>query len=103
MCHVDSCYVDIGRHGSMVHPEIDTPAAPGAMQGLRGVYPLTDKLRNQGIGSRQIFTWIQTALAASPSISETLPRKVTESMKLMPLREALANIHNPQSLEALNL
>ncbi len=106
--HTGNEYIVFGKpeefngRWSMVHPEIDTPAAPGAMQGLRGVYPLTDKLRNQGIGSRQIFTWIQTALAASPSISETLPRKVTESMKLMPLREALANIHNPQSLEALN-
>ncbi len=106
--HIGNEYIIFGKpeefngRWSMVHPEIDTPTAPGAMQGLRGVYPLTDKLRNQGIGSRQIFTWIQTALAASPFISETLTREVTESMKLMPLREALVNIHNPQSLEALN-
>ncbi len=106
--HTGNEYIVFGKpeefngRWSMVHPEIDTPTAPGAMQGLRGVYPLTDKLRNQGIGSRQIFTWIQTALAASPAISETLPREVIESMRLMPLRDALVNIHNPQSLEALN-
>lgn len=106
--HTGNEYIVFGKpeefngRWSMVHPEIDTPSAPGAMQGLRGVYPLTDKLRNQGIGSRQIFTWIQTALAASPAISETLPREVIESMRLMPLRDALVNIHNPQSLEALN-
>lgn len=106
--HTGNEYIVFGKpeefngRWSMVHPEIDTPSAPGAMQGLRGVYPLTDKLRNQSIGSRQIFTWIQTALAASPAISETLPREVIESMRLMPLRDALVNIHNPQSLEALN-
>ncbi len=106
--HTGNEYIVFGKpeefngRWSMVHPEIDTPSAPGAMQGLRGVYPLTDKLRNQGIGSRQIFTWIQTALAASPAISDTLPREVIESMRLMPLRDALVNIHNPQSLEALN-
>ena len=27
---------------SMVHPEVDPPDAPGAAEGLRGVYPLTE-------------------------------------------------------------
>lgn len=87
---------------SMVHPEVDLPDSAGASQGLRGIYPLTDTLRNQGIATRQIFTWIQTALNAAPHISETLPDYIIRKLRLMPLRDALVNIHNPQSLEALN-
>lgn len=87
---------------SMVHPEVDLPDSAGASQGLRGIYPLTDALRNQGIATRQIFTWIQTALNAAPHISETLPDYIIRKLRLMPLRDALVNIHNPQSLEALN-
>ena len=106
--HIGNEYIVFGKpeefngRWSMVHPEIDLPASPGAMTGLRGVYPLTDKLRQRGISSRQIFTWIQTALTTAPDITETLPRQLMERLKLMPLRQALVNIHNPQSLDALN-
>lgn len=101
--HTGNEYIIFGKpelfnnRWSMVHPEVDTPAATTAAQGLRGVYPLTETLRNQGIGARQIFTWVQTALAASPVITETLPRSIIERLKLMSLRESLINIHNPQS------
>lgn len=105
--HTGNEYIIFGKpelfnnRWSMVHPEVDTPAATTAAQGLRGVYPLTETLRNQGIGARQIFTWVQTALAASPVITETLPRSIIEQLKLMSLRESLINIHNPQSNEKL--
>ena len=105
--HIGNEYIIFGKpelfnnRWSMVHPEVDTPAATTAAQGLRGVYPLTETLRNQGIGARQIFTWVQTALAASPVITETLPRSIIERLKLMSLRESLINIHNPQSNEKL--
>ena len=105
--HTGNEYIIFGKpelfnnRWSMVHPEVDTPAATTAAQGLSGVYPLTETLRNQGIGARQIFTWVQTALAASPVITETLPRSIIERLKLMSLRESLINIHNPQSNEKL--
>lgn len=105
--HTGNEYIIFGKpelfnnRWSMVHPEVDTPAATTAAQGLRGVYPLTETLRNQGIGARQIFTWVQAALAASPVITETLPRSIIEQLKLMSLRESLINIHNPQSNEKL--
>lgn len=105
--HTGNEYIIFGKpelfnnRWSMVHPEVDTPAATTAAQGLRGVYPLTETLRNQGIGARQIFTWVQTAFAASPVITETLPRSIIERLKLMSLRESLINIHNPQSNEKL--
>lgn len=87
---------------SMVHPEVDMPDSAGATQGLRGIYPLTDPLRNQGIASRQIFTWVQAALGASPHISETLPGSIITKYRLVSLHDALVNIHNPKSIEALN-
>ena len=105
--HTGNEYIIFGKpelfnnRWSMVHPEVDTPAATTAAQGLRGVYPLTETLRNQGIGARQIFTWVQAALAASPVTTETLPRSIIEQLKLMSLRESLINIHNPQSNEKL--
>ena len=86
---------------NMVHPEIDTTTSAASMQGLRGVYPLTETLRNKGITSRTLFTYIQGILSASPNISETLPQSLITRLNLMPLREALVNIHNPKSNEQL--
>lgn len=86
---------------NMVHPEIDTTTSAASMQGLRGVYPLTETLRNKGITSRTLFTYIQSILSASPNISETLPQSLITRLNLMPLREALVNIHNPKSNEQL--
>ena len=82
---------------SMVHPEVDSTNSIGATQGLRGIYPLTDVLRNHNIGSKQFFTWAQTILASTPNISETLPQYLIDRLKLMSIRDALVNIHNPKS------
>ena len=81
---------------SMVHPEVDSTNSIGATQGLRGIYPLTDVLRNHNIGSKQFFTWAQTILASTPNISETLPQYLIDRLKLMSIRDALVNIHNPK-------
>ncbi len=86
---------------SMVHPEVDPPETAGAAQGLRGVYPLTEKLRNRGISSRNIFTWVQNALAATPHITETLPAHLLERYNLMGAGEAIRTVHNPRSTAAL--
>ncbi|MCM1518046.1 MAG: ATP-dependent DNA helicase RecG [Pseudoflavonifractor sp.] len=86
---------------SMVHPEVDGVNSTGAMQGLRGVYPLTEPLRNAGFSSRTLFTLVQGALAAVPHVEETLPGEIIGKLGLMPLREALVAAHNPQSPEQL--
>lgn len=82
---------------SMVHPEVDGVNTVGASQGLRGIYPLTDTLRNQNIGSKQLFTWTQTVLNSVKDINETLPRYIIDKHKLMSIKDALINIHNPKS------
>lgn len=87
---------------SMVHPEIDTTRSSGDMLGLRGVYPLTEKLRNAGISSRTIHIFIQSALQSIRLISDPLPAYIIEQYKLLPLNEAIATIHHPKGHDQLN-
>jgi ATP-dependent DNA helicase RecG len=105
--HLNTEYILFGKpeefngHWSMVHPEVDTPQSLTAAQGLRGVYSLTEKLTAQGIGSRQIFGWVQSVLAATPTIRDTLPQQMLTRLGFPGLREALVDIHNPMSNEKL--
>ena len=100
-------YILFGKPGEfngtrqMVHPEIDPVGSTTATGGLRGVYPLTEKLRNAGIGSRTIFTWVMNLLSTMRPVAETLSTDVIEAMKLMPLRDALVAVHNPQDAATL--
>lgn len=105
--HPGSEYVLFGKPSefnsrwSMVHPEVDTSTSTGAMQGLRGVYPLTETLRNRGVSSRTIFLWVQTAIVATQHIKDPIPDNLMRHLNLMPLRDALVTIHNPRDNEAL--
>ena len=100
-------YILFGKPGEfngtrqMVHPEIDPIGSTTATGGLRGAYPLTEKLRNAGIGSRTIFTWVMNLLSTMRPVAETLSTDVIEAMKLMPLRDALVAVHNPQDAATL--
>lgn len=101
-------YVVFGRPSffagvwSMVHPEIDPPGAVTATEGLRGVYPLTEKLRSAGYTSRTFLTLANNLLSTTTSITDPIPASVTEPLKLMDLRSALVAIHNPRNNEQLN-
>ena len=92
---------EFNRRWSMIHPEVDTTSATTAAQGLRGVYPLTEQLRNRGISSRTLFTWIQSVLNSTPKLSESLSQPVIDHYRLMPLRDALCAIHNPKDVAQL--
>ena len=81
---------------SMVHPEIDPPESAGASVGLRGVYPLTEKLRNRGITVRNMHMWVQNAIASLPGrLPETLPAYLVERYGLMSGHDAILAVHNP--------
>lgn len=80
---------------SMVHPEVDPPESANANAGFRGVYPLTEKLRNRGVSARNIFMWVQNALSAAKYIPETLPTDIIERYRLMGGAEAIRTVHNP--------
>lgn len=93
---------DFSGRWSMVHPEIDTPQAIASAAPLRGVYPLTEQLRNRGITSKNIHTWINTLLGGvAATITDPLPRSLIGRLNLMPKGEALRQIHNPTDPESL--
>ncbi len=104
-------YVIFGRPSmfqdtpSFVHPDIEGVAeamsrpSHGAMQ---GVYSTSETLSSNHLGSRGIYNLICTLWQmAGSSITETLPPEIIRSEGLMGLREALFNIHFPQSEQLL--
>lgn len=99
--HVNTDYVLFGRpaefsgHWSMVHPEVEQYGASQVSTGLRGVYPLTEKLRTRSIGSRQLYGYIRAILDSKIQIGEILPQDVVTRYRLMPRAEALRAIHSP--------
>lgn len=104
---VNTEYVLFGRPAefngrwSIVHPEIDKPETIKAQGGLRGTYPLTEKLRSRSIGSKQLYTYIQTLLTSIKKIPEFLPADVVDRLKLMSRDEAIRTIHNPKDNASL--
>ena len=99
-------YVIFGRPNffrgalSMVHPEVESTLSaserPAAL--LQGVYGTSEKLSSAQLGSKGIYG-LQVSLwkIASEHIVETLPDTIREQYGLITLKEALYNIHFPQS------
>lgn len=103
-------YVIFGRPNvfrnslSFVHPEIDLVEAlvNRPTGGLQGVYSSTEKLTgvqlsSKGIARIMVNLWEHV----KDRIVETLPQRIIAENDLMPLRDALYNIHFPQSQELL--
>lgn len=87
---------------TMTHPEIDIEGSSNDTGGLRGVYPLTEKLRQRNFTSRTLFSLVNQVLnTLPPNLIETLPQSIISQYKLMPLAEAIRAIHNPHSPAAL--
>lgn len=86
---------------SMVHPEVDPAQSQGGASGLRGVYPLTEKLRNRGISSRTFFQLANLALSQISRLTDPIPGNIIERLKLMPILDALRTIHNPSDPQQL--
>lgn len=85
----------------MSHPEVDTPESAAATTQIRGVYPLTEKLRTAGIGARQLSSWVSTLLKTHSAIRDYMPAEVLAENRLMGLDEAVREIHFPSSNEKL--
>ena len=107
--HTGKEYILFGKptifkgHYNIAHPEVD-PYKPEALnRGLVGVYNLTEKMHNRSFTTRALQK-IVASLLQSPAVQnlkDTLPLDMRERLKLMPLREALINIHTPQSIPLL--
>ncbi len=87
---------------SMVHPEIDSPEGVESTIGLRGVYPLTEKLRNRGITSRTLFSLVRNIIALHlKTVDDPIPADLRGRLRLMDKRDALVAIHNPRDNDQL--
>ena len=93
---------EFNGHWSMAHPEVDKTETAEASRGLRGVYPLTERLRNCSVSSRTIFQWVQTALNVyASSIHETLPAEIISRYRLVEVADAIRWVHNPPDNNSL--
>ena len=89
-----------GRY-SIVHPEVEIYKEENQPHGLRGIYPLTDTSRNRTISSKAIQQLIHNLFEKVSYIPETLSASIIADNRLVGLREALVNIHNPESIDKL--
>ncbi len=95
---------EFGGRLNMVHPEADPPLPEGSVMqnGLTGVYPSTEKLRNGGITGKVMCRLQSAALALClPEIQESLPEYILSENALCPLNYAIRNIHFPADRHAL--
>ena len=89
---------------SLVHPELDLvekALSRKSHSGMQGIYPSTEKIGST-LGAKGFYKIICNAWAtAEQHIVEFMPRSVIERYNLIPLKEAIYNIHFPQSAEKL--
>ncbi|MCQ2291199.1 MAG: ATP-dependent DNA helicase RecG [Muribaculaceae bacterium] len=91
------------RTYNIVHPEVDVYQPNQGPAGMVGVYNLTEKLRNRGFSSR-LFQKLEKNLLESEavrSIHDPLPLSVLHQRGLMPIYEAVHNLHLPTSIASL--
>jgi ATP-dependent DNA helicase RecG len=88
---------------SIVHPEMEVLTPQNAQGGyLQPIYHTTEKLRHRFLDSKGISKLQQALLEkALPNVEETLPPALLQSFSLIPKKDALLNIHFPQSVELL--
>ena len=89
---------------NIVHPEIEpaTEENPIYVGNMLGVYPSTERLRNNGFSNKQIARLMATLIkTCQGSLNETLPSYILDDKRLMPFYEAIQNIHFPKDLKTL--
>ena len=89
---------------SMPHPEMELLAdhEKSIKSAMQPVYPSTEKLSNRGVTNKVVNGVMQTLfLECKSHLFESLSKPIISELKLMPKREALLNVHFPQSQEHL--
>ena len=88
---------------NMVHPEISVYNPENPPRGFQGIYSVSDKARKSSWTSKSISTLVRNAFAnvKFATVPETLPQEVITQYGLMPLREALEQMHFPDNPERL--
>jgi ATP-dependent DNA helicase RecG len=85
---------------NFIHPEMETAGKyeEGIAAMLQAHYNTTERLKNNYITSRVIGRLMGTLWQGmKPTVPETLPDGLIKQQRLLPLHEALFNIHFPQS------
>jgi len=93
------------RQINLVHPEVEEASAydKSLTRALQPFYSTTEKLKNNFISSKTIQKLMNNLFEQiGQDIQETLPSYLLEEMGLIPLREALLNIHFPESPRLLS-
>ncbi|MGC9471286.1 MAG: ATP-dependent DNA helicase RecG [Bacteroidales bacterium] len=93
------------RQINLVHPEVEEASAydKSLTRALQPFYSTTEKLKNNFISSKTIQKLMNNLFEQiGPNIQETLPSYLLEETGLMPLPEALLNIHFPESPRLLS-
>ncbi len=88
---------------NIAHPDID-PAKDLKLSamGLQPYYNTTEKMKRAGLNSHSLEKLMKNAFALlKEPLPETMSRRIVENNYLIPLDEALRNIHFPQNPEKL--
>jgi len=93
-----------GRKWSMAHPEMEPIAAANETRNkFQPVYSTTEKLKIRYLDSRGISRILEQLLPlVYPQVQETLSPGILEQYRLVGKKEALRQIHFPNSIEGLS-
>tara|TARA_R110002072_G_scaffold16233_1_gene63719 strand:+ start:16345 stop:18450 length:2106 start_codon:yes stop_codon:yes gene_type:complete len=90
---------------SMPHPEMELLSVheQSLRSAMQPIYPSTEKLSNSGITNKVMNSLMQQLfLETKNAFAESLSEPILTSLKLLSKKEALFNIHFPQSNELLS-
>ena len=94
------------RHWNITHPELidpkNQPQSPVPTH-FQPLYNTSDKAKRAGLDSKAISKLVMALLPQIRDvIRERLSEDVLQHLKLMPLKDALCNIHYPADMQALS-
>lgn len=91
---------------NIAHPEIEVPKVEVGIinTAIHGVYCSTETLKDSFLSTKAFSRIVATLLqTVANQIEESLPEYLVKRLKLLPLRDALINVHFPQNSHLLQL
>lgn len=87
----------------MSHPEISAYDGNNPPSGFQGIYGLSDPMRKKGYSTRIISSLVKNLFSNKgiSTLKDNLPPEILKAYNLMPLGEALRNMHFPESAQTL--
>ncbi|MBI5217736.1 MAG: ATP-dependent DNA helicase RecG [Bacteroidia bacterium] len=89
---------------NIIHPEIEEAAKQEKKIGspLQPLYSTTERLKNSFLNSKAVYKLITTLVQSIKTpIAETLPESLIKEYRLLPVHDALVNIHFPGNWDLL--